>query len=227
MQQAQGQPRQLLGAQPLAFGHRRTGGQLLGLLHQRADHVDPVAGRHLGPHPLPHPHLVEGGAGPAGGHRRAARGQLVEHHHVEIAEHHHGGGARDGGGRHDEQVGVGAAAVGAGPPLVAQGGALLHPEAVLLVDDHHPQGGEAHLVPQHRAWVPTTRSSWPSARAALSRVRSAAPVRLVRRAAIATGRRPPSGPGSSATAQPVSERSAPRRRCRSASTSVGTIRAPW
>ena len=30
----------------------------------------------------------------------------------------------------------------AAPALVPQGGPLLHPEAVLLVDDHHPEGAE-------------------------------------------------------------------------------------
>ena len=96
------------------------------------------------------------GPGPDRGHRSAPGRELVEDGHVQVAEDHHGRRARDRRGRHHQQVGIGPA-VGTGrlgqhrgPPLVAQRGALLHPEAVLLVDDHHAERVEPDLVGQQR-----------------------------------------------------------------------------
>ena len=74
------------------------------------------------------------------------------------------------------------------------------------------------------AWVPTSRSTEPSASPPSTDVRSEAGVRLVRRA-TRNGRVPPNVAGSGTT------RPSTRRRtsvaCCSASTSVGAIRAPW
>ena len=91
-------------------------------------------------------HVVVTGARP-GGH-------LVEDGQVEVAEDHHGGGPRDRRGRHDQQVGV-ARRSALGP----QGGPLLDPEAVLLVDHHHAERAGTAPPRSSRACVPTTRST--------------------------------------------------------------------
>ena len=142
-------PGEHLGRQPLELLDGRPGHHPLGPLHQRADHVGPVAGGHLGRAPAPRrPASSLGVAGPDRRDRRAAGRQLVEHRHVEVAEDHHGGGARDRGGRHDQQdrdrrrvrrrrLGDHRRAA-----LLPQRRPLLDPEPVLLVDDHHAERAE-------------------------------------------------------------------------------------
>ena len=74
------------------------------------------------------------------------------------------------------------------------------------------------------AWVPTTRSTDPSARPARIRRRSAAPIRLTS-SSTASGLVPPRRVGS-LTSRPASRAPMPRWCC-SASTSVGAISAAW
>ena len=74
-------------------------------------------------------------------HRRTARRQFVDGRHVQIGIGRHRQRARDRRGRHDQLVrhAVHARA------LVAQRQPLVHPEAVLLIDD-----GQAQIVEDHR-----------------------------------------------------------------------------
>ena len=72
-------------------------------------------------------------------YRLAARRQLVDYGHVQVAVEGHGQGPRDGRGRHHQDVGR----LGC---LESQPGPLVHPEAVLFVDDHESQMGEDHIV---------------------------------------------------------------------------------
>ena len=107
----------------------------------RAHHERLVAGRHVLGDQLPHaPDHARAVGHPrhVRGDRLSPRGQPLEHRQVQVAEHRHRHGARDGRGGHDEQV-----RAGVGPP---QGLALVHAEAVLLVDDGQGQLGEAHLL---------------------------------------------------------------------------------
>ena len=69
-----------------------------------------------------------------------AGGQLVQNGDVQVPVDHQSQCSRDGSGAHDQQVGGGA--------LLGQGGALVHPKAVLLVGDDQAQVLELHLVPQ-------------------------------------------------------------------------------
>ena len=106
-----------------------------------------MTGPHLLAHPGPGLLHLQWGTQPRGGHGLPARRHLVDDRHVQVAEDHHGRGAGDRGGRHDQQVGVPPLPVIAAA-LVAQGGPLLDTEAMLLVDDHHPEGVEDHLIGQ-------------------------------------------------------------------------------
>ena len=63
--------------------------------------------------------------------------QRVDDRHVEVAVDRHGKGARDGRGGHHEHV-------RRAHIFLPQRGALLHAEAVLLVDDHETEVEEAH-----------------------------------------------------------------------------------
>ena len=122
------------GEPDVGLGHR-THLQRLGLLDDGTHDVGlvPVGGR--GPDRLPHAGLLKRRGGPRGGHRRAARRQLVERRHFQVPVDGHGCGARDRRGRHDEQVRGDRLR-----PLAPQHGPLLHAEPVLLVDHHHSQG---------------------------------------------------------------------------------------
>ena len=117
----------------------------VGLLDQRAHNVRLASRAHLGAQALPDGGLLERFGDGGGAHAGPTGGKLVEARHVEIAVDRHGRGPRDGRGRHDEDIGQpspGAA--------LAQRGTLLHPEAVLLVDDGEPQGPERHLLADER-----------------------------------------------------------------------------
>ncbi len=81
----------------------------------------------------------------AGAHRRSARRQNIDGGHVQIAEQRHGQGARNGRGAHHQQMRLQAAALRARAQAVAQGQALRHAEAMLLVHDRQPQAGKTHL----------------------------------------------------------------------------------
>ena len=72
---------------------------------------------------------------------RAARRQLVEHRHVEVGVVAHRQRAWDRRGRHHQHV-----RRLAGLALFAQGQALAHAEAVLLVDHRQGQAGQRHRV---------------------------------------------------------------------------------
>ena len=92
-----------------------------GLLQQKAQHVPALFGLH-------HPRL-DG---------QTARGLVLEDERLQVAEHGLGQGARNRRSRHVEDVRV--------PALGGQGQALLHAEAVLLVDDGQPQIPECHVA---------------------------------------------------------------------------------
>jgi hypothetical protein len=79
-------------------------------------------------------------------HRRTPRRQLVNHRHVEIGVGGHDEGAWDRRRRHDELVRI----LPLMRPLVAQRQALVHAEAVLLVNDDQRQLGEFHICLKQR-----------------------------------------------------------------------------
>ena len=66
-------------------------------------------------------------------------GKLVDDRYVQVSVEGHGQGPGDGRGRHHEDVGR----LGG---LEPQPCPLVHPEAVLLVDDHETEAGEDHIV---------------------------------------------------------------------------------
>ena len=130
--------------------HRRravvdTGG-LVGVIDAGGHHVGlPPAGHLLG-HPRPGPVqpprlLFDEDRG--GGDGLAAAGKLPQLGGLQVAEHRQRHRARDRGGRHHQQV-RGQTVAGLG----AQAIPLLHPEAVLLVDDHQAEVVKFHGVLQ-------------------------------------------------------------------------------
>ena len=78
--------------------------------------------------------------------RFAPRRQLVDHRHVEVGIQALGEGARDRGGRHDQLMRTAIAAA----PLLAQRQALMHAEAVLLIDDDESQIGKFDVCLKQR-----------------------------------------------------------------------------
>ena len=78
----------------------------------------------------------------AGHDGRAAGGQLVDDGDVEVGVITHGQGAWDGRGRHHQHVRLHAG----GLHLAAQGQALRHAKAVLLVNDRQPQALELDVL---------------------------------------------------------------------------------
>ena len=126
---------QLLGREPFELLRGGARFELLGTFDEWAHHVRLPAQGHLAADAR-----VDGGAleraGPdhLGHDGRPARRQLTELGLVEIAVDEHGGGARDGRRRHHEHVERLA--------LLPQQVALLHAEAVLLVDDGEPEARE-------------------------------------------------------------------------------------
>ena len=82
---------------------------------------------------------VPGGVHEHGLHRGAPGGKLTQLADLEIPEHGHGDRARDGGGGHDQRVGLALR-------LRRQGRALLHAEAVLLVDHDQPEVEEGDRI---------------------------------------------------------------------------------
>ncbi len=106
------------------------GGQLglVGALDQRAHPIDLGALAEL--HPQPLDQALDGLDRNGLGDDRLAPGRLLgEARDVEIAVVRHQQGARDRRGGHDQHAGAAFAALG------LQGEALMHAEAVLLVDD--------------------------------------------------------------------------------------------
>ena len=134
MQQRDFTPREVLAPQPFELGLGGAQVGLRGLLDHGIDDVrllspvEPLSdlAEHLAARVRAHE---------ARGHGKAARGELVDHADVHMAVHGHGERTRDRCGRHDQHI-------GSGIPL-GEGHALPHPEAVLLVDHHEPQGAEA------------------------------------------------------------------------------------
>ena len=214
-------PRRGGRARSTALGRRDP----LGPLDQRADRRT-RAGRRPTPSRTRRPRAATSGrpGRPGGGDRRAPGRHLVDHRRSRSPKTHHRRGARDRRRGHDEQVRVG----GVGrvvPALVAQRGALLDAEAVLLVDDDDAQGGEIARRRSSSAWVPTTMSTSPRARrvehvAALARAQPPGDLlddERPRPAEHARRRRREGRPG----------RARSDATCCSARTSVGAISAPW
>ena len=110
--------------------------EFLALLDKGTHHIRLLAGRDALPHVAPHHLLVEGPVRPSRHDRCSPRRELVEHGHIEIAVHRHRGGSRDRSRGHNEHIGH---AIDA---LVAERGALLHTEAVLLIDDDQAETRE-------------------------------------------------------------------------------------
>ena len=132
------------GQQALQLGGRVLGGlafEHLGLLDQGADPVGLLALLAGQPDSLDHvtPAAVRQGHS---GDGSAARRQLVDDGGVEVGVGGHRQGAGNGGGGHDELMGMDAVPL----PFLPQGEALVHPEPVLLVDDHQPESLEHHLL---------------------------------------------------------------------------------
>ena len=132
---------------PVLVQDRRIGGGGLVLVDPGAHDEDLPARADLLPRPLPHA-LLPGGqllvdheALDPG----AAAGALGEREHVEVADGRQRRGARDRRRRHHHDVR--AHALGA---LRAQAPTMVHAEAVLLVDDHQPQGGELDALGEQR-----------------------------------------------------------------------------
>jgi hypothetical protein len=127
--------------------HCRLQLQRLGLLHQRADPVSlpaRLAGRADAVQ-----HLVAAGVGhQLGDHGRASRRQFVDYRDVEVGVVAHRQRARDRRGAHHQLVRTDLAPAAAA--LHPQGKALVHAEAVLLVDDGKPELVEVHLVLEQR-----------------------------------------------------------------------------
>ena len=114
-------------------------GQLVVLLHHRADDIGlPPLRRQLA-EKLVHPGVVAAGDG-VGLNGLAAGGQLVDDGHVQVPVQNEGQGPGNGGGGHDQ--GVGMAALG------RQSRPLSNAEAVLLVGDHQAQVPEVHPLRQ-------------------------------------------------------------------------------
>ena len=132
-------------AQPLVLRDRRRRLHPVRSLDERADDEGSVPRGDLGAHAAEGLLGAELAARPAGLDGDAPGRQLVQHRHVEVAEEHHRRGPRDGRRGHHEHVGIRARLAFDGA-LLAQRGALLHAEAVLLVDDDDPEGAEAHVV---------------------------------------------------------------------------------
>ena len=198
----------------------------LGVADAGADDEGLVAGGDLLADPRPGPvdpagllrHRHDGG--PDG--RAAARELRAALDDLQVAEDGHRDRARDRGGGHDEHVR--GHRFGRRAALGPQGVALLHPEAVLLVDHHQPQVGEDCTRSSSSACVPTTIPALPSA------IRRASP-----------GGRPPPASRSAArpgwrarrgvelagpAERPRAARARPRA-CWVASTSVGASSAAW
>ena len=176
------------------------------IAHQRADDERPVTDRHLLAHPVPGQMLVGGIGQPRRGHRHPARGSsssTVRSRSPKITM-----AAVRGMGVAVMTRRSGSPAL----PLGPQGGPLLDPEAVLLVDHHHAQRSELDLLGEQRM------RPHHDARRPLGQVGQ-----HLRRG-------PCPSPGWSAA--PPGTSSPPNisltaAACCSASTSVGTISAPW
>ena len=114
--------------------------QRFAFFNQRANPIHLAALGHLGADALDHlvaarlvHHLGDDG--------RAPRRQLVQGGHVQVGVVAHGQGARNGRGRHHQQMRLQAGVL----QFVAQGQALRHAKAVLLVNHRQRQVFELHL----------------------------------------------------------------------------------
>ena len=116
--------------------------QRFGLLHQRADDVAPAGPLASPSRSLPYSHSRSAVSHPARAHRLPAGRQLADQRDVQVAEDRQRDRARNGRRRHHQVVRIG--------PQLANAGALMHAELVLLVDDHQPQPGELHALLHQR-----------------------------------------------------------------------------
>ena len=142
VEQADPQPGELVRGQALGLGDRRGGLDPLRSLDQRAHHEGPVAGGHLGAHPRPRLLGLERRPEPGGGDRACRPGgsssmTVMSRSPKTTMAAVRGIGVAVMTSRSGSRPAVRA------PSLVPEGGPLLDPEAVLLVDDHDPEGSEA------------------------------------------------------------------------------------
>ena len=125
--------------------------------------------------------------------------------------------------RHDQQVGVATATV-VTPPLVPQGGPLLHTETVLLVDDHDTEGRNPTWSVS-RAWVPDQQVDGPVRQPGVELVRSPAG------GPVGQEGRPQGAPSleRGVDRAPTARRGAcgPRRRAVRPGPRSGAMSAPW
>ena len=142
--QSDGQARQGLAKRlPGGFGGLRL--QLFGFLDQGADPVGLSALGAAGAHALNH--LGAAAVGDQHGiDRRTPWRQLIQHRGVQIGVGAHCQGARNRRGGHDQLVRRHATRCA----LVAQGQALLHAKAVLLVDDGQPEIAKLYVILKQR-----------------------------------------------------------------------------
>ena len=150
-------------AQPLQLGGGRACLHALGTVDQGADHEGAVARGHLGPDPLPHLVVVCVGPRPRSGHRSPSRRELVQDGHVEVPEDDHRRRPRDRGGRHHEHIGVGTRTVAASRPFALSAARCSTPNRCCSSTTTTPSDAN-RTSSVRRAWVPTTRSTDPSAR---------------------------------------------------------------
>ena len=111
-------------------------GDLVVLLHHRADDVRLPAGGDLLVQEFVDPLAVAAGDG-EGVDLLPSGGQLVNDRYVQVPVDHQRQGPGDGGGGHDQQMGP--------VPFGCQGGPLGHAEAVLLIGDHQAQAAVGHV----------------------------------------------------------------------------------
>ncbi len=133
------------GLQTLRLGHGRGRRDRLRLVDGRAHHVDLASSGDLLAHEVV-AHLALTFVHETRDDRLATRRRPGDGGHVEVAVHGERQGARDRRSRHVQDVRRGAAALGA----PHEGVALLHAEAVLLVDDQQRQAGELDVLLQQR-----------------------------------------------------------------------------
>ena len=124
---------------------RRLVGHLLGFVDQRADPVGLPASQAGGANPLHD--LVAPRLGEHDGfHRRASRRQFVDHGYIEIGIGGHRQRARNRRRGHDQLMRL----MAVRRAFFAQRQALMHAEAVLLIDDDQRQRGEFDALLKQR-----------------------------------------------------------------------------
>ena len=222
VEQPDPQAGQLRAGQALRLGHHRGGLDPVRSLDQRADHEGPVAGGHLGPAPAPTPPRPRAGSGatvvtgsrPGGSSSmmvmsRSPKTTMAAVRGMGVAVMTSRSGSRP--------------VPSVAPALGPEGGPLLHPEAVLLVDDHHPEGAEADLVGEEGVGA-DQEVDGAVGQPGVEGGPLGGPVRLVSRA-TRSGRRPSRVAGSGTVSPSSSD--GPRRRAARPAPRSGPSAAPW